>query len=86
MPNVAQHTATNCPRWSYGKVCQGAIEDTKSQPSLWRKLEGTTKEIANDIGVADDDFEFMLGVRLKWAVVGIGFVWVRRSRQRGIFR
>ena len=86
MPNVAEHTTTNSPRWSYCKVCQGAIKNAKSKPCLRRELEGTTKEIPDDIGVADDDFEFMLGVRLEWAVAGIGFVWIRRSRQRRIFR
>ena len=59
MSNIPKHPTTDTPSGTNGQVGQTAIQIAKAQPCFWRHLQGATQQIANDIGMTDNDFKFV---------------------------
>ena len=65
MTDVPQHSAADCACRADGEIGEGAVERAQSQPGLRGELQGATEKVSDDVGVADDNLEFVLGMRLK---------------------
>lgn len=65
MTDVTQHSAADCARRANGEIRKGAVERAQSQPGFRGELQGATEEVSDDVGVADNDLEFVLGIRPK---------------------
>mmetsp|Transcript_4363 Transcript_4363/g.9198 ORF Transcript_4363/g.9198 Transcript_4363/m.9198 type:complete len:294 (-) Transcript_4363:225-1106(-) len=60
MPTIPHHATTDTSRGPNGQVRERAVERAVSQPRLGRQLQGPAHEISNHIGVADNNFKFVL--------------------------
>ena len=65
MADVPQHSAADRACRTDGEIGEGAVERAQSQPGLRGELQGTAEEVSDDIGMADDDLELVLGMRPK---------------------
>ena len=72
MANVPEHSAAHRSSRSDCQIRQGAVEGTKPQPCLRWNLQSSAGHVTDDIAVADDDLEFVLGVGLELFVCGGG--------------
>ena len=64
MPNVPEHPTRDSAGRSHREVSQAAIEGAEAQPRLGRELQRPAEEIPDNVGVADDDLELVLRLRL----------------------
>ena len=65
MAYIPKHAAGNRSGRPNGEVSEGAVEGTKAQPGLGGNLQRPAGEVSDDIGVADDDLKFVLGMGLE---------------------
>ena len=72
MANVPEHSAAHRSSRSDCQIRQGAVEGAKPQPCLRWNLQSSAGHVTDDIAVADDDLEFVLGVGLELFVCGGG--------------
>ena len=72
MANVPEHSAAHRSSRSDCQIRQGAVEGAQPQPCLRWNLQSSAGHVTDDIAVADDDLEFVLGVGLELIVCGGG--------------
>lgn len=57
MSNISNGTDGNVSLWTDHEPVDGAVAKRHAKPSFWWKLESSADEIANNVGVADNDLE-----------------------------
>ena len=60
MTTISHHATRDGSRRSNGKICQTAIKGTIPQPSFGWQLERPAQKVTNHIGVANNNFDFVV--------------------------